>query len=476
MEHNNTPHHTRLFISFDSPQLGAQIPVGVQQFIDVISQTGGLKGLGAVQNAAVHQVDAAKQLLVTHSSAGSETIQSHPHRIIFLNNLNTIGNWPVLCRKIAIVDGNRNGILKSTTPIPTPAGFEPLYSCGYELDFGIKKRLRKNCNSPSCFKTRSQSFTQTSGVRCKSLDFSVNNNTNLLKLVFGGGKFTELSLYTQNENNTSYDIAPGARFGSDPLDVIDNWIKGFAFIITGHLKIDNNLIPQTNFIPTVSSVAYSFPNNEPFSVYKNFQGITLSRCAGTTPFDTVYAPMQDLNHVQINEEIANWFRSEIYFPKPISSCVNPNDCPPYLTLNSAIPNNSRVLKKAQKAIFIEPNFKADGASESVVFKAAIGCDQVLQNQAMKPVQFPNAQNNVNSCSQPFEFDQARNYKTCDNGFTTFHVFVHNIDINTYTEFSTDGVNWHKANILDSGWEVTLPNNSQAQYFQARTADDRIRNI
>jgi len=95
---------------------------------------------------------------------------------------------------------------------------------------------------------------------------------------------------------------------------------------------------------------------------------------------------------------------------------------------------------------------------------------------MKPVQFPNAQNNVNSCSQPFEFDQARNYKTCDNGFTTFHVFVHNIDINTYTEFSTDGVNWHKANILDSGWEVTLPNNSQAQYFQARTADDRIRNI
>jgi len=468
MEHNNTPHHTRLFVSFDSPQLGAQIPVGVQQFIDVISQYGGLKGLGAVQNAAVHQTDAAKQLLVHHSSAESETIQSNAYRNIFLNNLNTIGNWPVLCRKIAIVDGNRNGVLKSTTPVPTPSGFEPLYSCGYELDFGIKKRLRKNCSSPSCFKTRSQSFTQTSGTRCKSLDFTVNNNTNLLKLIFGGGQFSNQSLYTQNQNNGSYDLAPGARFGVDPLNIIDNWVKGFAFIVTGHLKVDNNLIPNTNFIPTVSSVAYTFPNNEPFSVYKNFDGITLSKCAGTTPFDTVYAPMQDLNHVQINEEIANWFRSEIYFPKAISSCVNPNDCPEYLTLNSAVPNGESQLKKAQKAIFIEQGFKADGVNESVIFKAAIGCEQMLMPDRQT---FPKL-NVANSCSQPFEFDQPKNYKMCDNGFTTFHVFAHNIDINTYAEFSTDGTNYFKANILDYGYEITLPNNANPQVFFARSAYNR----
>jgi hypothetical protein len=182
--------------------------------------------------------------------------------------------------------------------------------------------------------------------------------------------------------------------------------------------------------------------------------------------------MQDLSHVQINEEIANWFRSEIYFPKAISSCVNSNDCPEYLTLNSAVPNGERQLKKAQKAIFIEPNFKADGVNESVVFKAAIGCEQMLMPDRQT---FPKLII-ANTCSQPFEFDQPKNYKTCDNGFTTFHVFVHNIDINTYTEFSTDGIIWYKANILDNGFEITLPNSTNAQYFQARTADDRSRNI
>jgi pimeloyl-ACP methyl ester carboxylesterase len=145
MEHNNLPHHTRLFVSFDSPQLGAQIPVGAQQFLDLIGHYGGLKGVGAVQDKAVHLTDAARQLLVHHSRAESETVQADPYRTIFLNNLNSLGSWPQNLRKIAIIDGNKNGILKSVIPIPRPPGFEPLYSCGYELNFGIKRRLNKNC-------------------------------------------------------------------------------------------------------------------------------------------------------------------------------------------------------------------------------------------------------------------------------------------------------------------------------------------
>jgi len=474
LEHNNIPHHTKLFVSFDSPQLGGQIPLGIQQFADVITQFGGLRNTPAVRNA-IHQSDAAKQLLVAHSSTESEFIQSHLLKTTFDNNMTNIGNWPTQCRMIAIVDGNREGVRKPSTVTPNPFGYEPVFPCGTELDFAIKRRLLPNCNANICYKMRSLSSAQTETTRCESLDFKVNKDAWLLKLVFGSDQFTTRTLYTQHQNDTSYDIAPGARFGADPLDAIQSWMTDIALVVTGKLKIPTNIITSTNFIPTVSSVAYTFPNNETFSVYKDFTGINLSKCAGTTPFDTVYAPSTDLYHVDINQQVAGWFLDEIFNDK-VSSCNNNSDCPEYLTLNSAIPNNSRVLKKAQKAIFIEPNFKADGASESVVFKAAIGCDQVLQNQAMKPVQFPNAQNNVNSCSQPFEFDQARNYKTCDNGFTTFHVFVHNIDINTYTEFSTDGVNWYKANILDNGFEITLPNSTNAQYFQARTADDRSRNI
>ena len=469
MEHNNKPHHTRLFISFDSPQLGAQIPVGVQQFIDIISVYGGLKATKKVKAAAVHLTDAARQLLLHHSSTKSETIQADNYRAIFLNNLNNLGSWPVLCRKIAIADGNRNGILKSTSPPPpVPTTFEAMYSCDYELDFGIKHRLSKNCTSASCYKMHSQSYTQTSGARCKSLDFTVNNNTPLLKMVFGGaGNFTTQSLYTQNQNNTSYDIAPGAKFGVNPLNIVDNWAKVFGAIITGHLRITKNLIPHTNFIPTVSSVAYSFPNNEPFNIYKNLAGITLSRCAGTTPFDTAYAPSKDLNHVEITEEIANWFRNEIYYPKPISICSLP--CQDYVNLSNPLPNNANQTYKAAKAINLLPNFEAKNGS---VIKAQIGCNST---QAAFDYSIPTkdlTKNQTKSTTCPFDWDVANNQVICSTGFTNFRVFIKNIDINTYAEFSTNGNTWTRANIGDNGWDITLNSNpGQLQVFYARAKNN-----
>jgi hypothetical protein len=67
MEANNIPHHTRLFISFDSPQDGAQIPLGLQQTVDKLTQTG-IISLSAQKKNMLHQSNAAKQLLLHHSS------------------------------------------------------------------------------------------------------------------------------------------------------------------------------------------------------------------------------------------------------------------------------------------------------------------------------------------------------------------------------------------------------------------------
>ena len=43
MEKEGLQHHTSLFISFDSPQAGAQIPLGLQQMVDTFTQFGALK-------------------------------------------------------------------------------------------------------------------------------------------------------------------------------------------------------------------------------------------------------------------------------------------------------------------------------------------------------------------------------------------------------------------------------------------------
>ena len=476
MEKEEIEHHTSLFISFDSPQAGAQIPLGLQQMVDTFTQFGILAQIESVKNA-LHQSPAAKQMIIHHSSSGSETAVAHPYRNIFLNNLASVGNYPKRCRNIALSDGNRNGILKTVAPVPqTEPPTETIDERDKVLDVGIKRRLLPNCTQFVCYQLHAQVYAQTASFRSKTYEFNLNSNNRLLKLIaaapFGFRNFTK---YAVTENNTSIDIAPGSRLRKDPLGMINTLpFDVFKIVngLAGKLKIERNILKFINFVPTASSFDYTYPNLEPRNAYKNFQGVNLSKCAGTTPFDTVYAQAQDLDHVDIDVNVANAFRSEVYFPKAKSVCTN--DCPEYLILDTPIPNGVKILKKAQKAIFLNPNFSADGINGGTVFKAAIGCDQILLANSKNPLK--NLLTASFACSQPFEFDQSRNFKTCDGTNTTFHVFVHNIDISTYAEFSTDGVNWFKANILDNGWEITLPNNSQAQYFQARTADDRTLNI
>jgi len=467
MDKNNIPHHTRTYISFDGPQQGAQVPHGVQQMIDMVTQYGGLRIFEGVRNF-LHQNNAAKQMLVSHSSTGSEEIEPHPFRNTFLNNLNLVNQYPSNCRMVAIVNGNRSGLKKST---PQPDN-ETLSPCEQEFELAIIKTKDPVCTS-NCDVVRIKAYTQTENARCESLNFKVDNKTSLFKKVFGGGTFIQKSFYTLPFNNQSYDIAPGGNFGAD-AEVEGDQIKGLNKILQKltkkNLGIPLNKLPFTNFMPTISSVDYTFPNNENYNLYRDFSSINLSKCAGTTPFDTVYAPLdKDLGHARNDERLINAFRNEIY-NLPNSICAG--NCQDYVTLNSTIPDNSTDIYRAGKAIKLEPNFFANGNS-NVVFTAIIGCPQLQLYQPKPKVKSPNQISKI--CSlQPFEFDQAKNYKTCNGGNTTFHVFVHNIDINTYAEFSTD-VNatvWYKANILDNGYEITLPNNTDPQIFFARSADNR----
>jgi hypothetical protein len=318
MEKNNIPHHTSLFISFDSPQAGAQIPIGLQQMVDNFTQSGILRVSNPAKNS-LHQSNAAKEMLLWHSSTESETIQAHPFRSIFLNNLALVGNYPTLCRNIAIVDGNRVGLLKTFTP--DPDNITAINERDKELDLGIKNRLFPNCSLPSCFKIHTQVFAQTSSVRYKTQEFKLNSSSLILSLFSGSWPYSTSTKYAQAENNNqSIDIAPGSRIRKDPLAMLKPWMEDVAWVLYGRIRIPTNSVKFSSFVPTISSVDYTFPNNETYNLYKNFTGVNLSKCAGTTPFDTVYAPIySDLDHVDIDAYIASVFRSEVYYPKAKSS-------------------------------------------------------------------------------------------------------------------------------------------------------------
>ena len=459
MEANNKPHHTRLFISFDSPQNGAQIPIGLQQMVDKFTQFGGLAVFPSVRNA-IHQSNAAKQLLVHHSSTNSESIQGHPFRGILQTNLTAVGNYPSQCRIVSISNGNRIGA-KKNIPITPPNGDVPaaINEKLLEADLGIKRRRLQFCNANLCYKLHTQVYAQTASNRFKTNEFTLNT-TNLLTIAAAGFTFPFFtkSEYAVAANGTSYDMAPGSRLRQNPLDLAEgNTVKILSAIIIGPLKISTNILKHTNFIPTTSSAAYTFPNGEPFDIYKNFTGVNLSKCAGTTPFDTVYAPTYGMPHVAIDQYIANAFREEVYNLKAKSYCSG--DCPEYanLTQNPATP-----IVKASKAICLLPNFKAEVGT---VFTAQIGCENSNASNSFKPSASEFA-TTLSIC--PFDWDTSKNQVTCGVGFTNFKVFVKYLPIGDYADFSINGSSWTRANIGDNGYSINLnANPGQNQVFYAR---------
>ncbi|MFN8431892.1 MAG: hypothetical protein U0V04_18060 [Spirosomataceae bacterium] len=457
MEANNKPHHTRLFISFDSPQNGAQIPIGLQQMVDKFTQFGGLAAFPSVRNA-IHQSNAAKQLLVHHSSTGSESIQGHPFRGILQNNLAAVGNYPSQCRIVSISNGNRIGT-KKNIPITPPNGDVPaaINEKLLEADLGIKRRRLAFCNANLCYKLHTQVYAQTASNRFKTNDFTVNT-TNLLTLAAAGFPFPFFTKtqYSVAENGTSFDMAPGSRLRQNPLDLAEgNVVQALSAIFIGPLKISTNILKHTNFIPTTSSVAYTFPNGESFNIYKNFTGVNLSKCAGTTPFDTVYAPSYDMPHVAIDQFIANSFREEVYNLKNKSYCSG--DCPDYINLTSS-PQNTNY--QAAKAICLLPNFKAEAGT---VFKAQIGCQNAMSSYKPNPNAIAST---LTIC--PFDWDQPKNQVICFQFYTTFKAFVKYLPIGNYAEFSTNGSSWTRANVGDNGYTINLnANPGQSQMFYAR---------
>ncbi|OIP03910.1 MAG: hypothetical protein AUJ97_03615 [Bacteroidetes bacterium CG2_30_32_10] len=127
MEQENTPHHTRLYISFDSPHQGANMPLGYQHLIDYMLDNADLFTFGLIQEIEDFRqqldCDAAKQMLNYHHTATEVlAMDANPTqmKIDFYNELHALNppynGYPHLCKKIAIAEGSGNGL---------DQGFEP---------------------------------------------------------------------------------------------------------------------------------------------------------------------------------------------------------------------------------------------------------------------------------------------------------------------------------------------------------------
>lgn len=258
MEANGLPHSVRTFISFDTPHLGANIPLGIQHWVKFFST----QSSSAADFVAQLDRPAARQMLVYHYTdpAGS-TGQPDPLRGTFAADLTAVGDWPSQPRLVAIANGSDNG-----TGEPFAPGAQIIQWSYSDLFVAITGNIWAvpNATSTKIFDGR-------------------------LRILFS----TTTQAVTVS-GTQPYDNAPGGSRAS--MTQIDTVAAPYGDIIALH--------PSHCFISTVSALA--------FNTTDLFHNIAADPDpVSNTPFDAIYAQGTNQEHVAITPQNAAWIRSEI---------------------------------------------------------------------------------------------------------------------------------------------------------------------
>ena len=212
MEQNSLDPETRLYISFDSPHRGANIPISFQYLINYLAQqVGDPDALAIVEN--VLNSPAAKEMLydhlLAHLNAGC-TYEQDPTKLLpagapgfrdeFQAELNALG-FPTNVRNVAMVNGSALG---TTTGNPGDQIVDTTLDLGSGLTADIALHFTPEAGASNnvtsvdsflfglpvgSFDTLAESFTFTDGVDSApggttSLSESLGNSTNPAILAF----------------------------------------------------------------------------------------------------------------------------------------------------------------------------------------------------------------------------------------------------------------------------------------------------
>jgi hypothetical protein len=260
METHGMPHSVRTYISFDSPHLGANIPLGVQHWVRFFS---GQSTDAAFLLSRLNQPAAREMLVYHYTDPAGTTGQPDPLRATFLTNLAGTGSWPDLTRNVAICNG-------SGTAVGEPFGPGAQVVAWNYSDLLV---------------------SITGNV------WAVPNNTPVTKIFDGKTRilFSTTSQAVNVSTTLPYDNAPGGWRAS--MAEMDSVVAPYGDIVA--------LYPNHCFIPTMSALCYDNPDL--------FHAVSSdANPVAHTPFDVVYWPSgPNQEHVQITAENAVWLKHEV---------------------------------------------------------------------------------------------------------------------------------------------------------------------
>ncbi len=260
MEQHGKNHNTGLYVSFDSPHLGANIPLGDQCLLDFLASLG-LKQ--AKNKLKMLNSAAARQMLLYHY--GNNTLYGGHDRLRDELLRDPYFCYPNQCRKVAVANGSGAGI----------SLFEP----GEQM------------------LSSSSSFWWGSLANAIGLRISAWAIPNVREYVFYGEMLYGLIEYSRIiENAVPFDGGAGGT--RDVNKEIEE--SSFGIITSYHDDIC--------FIPVISSLALN-TNDVNYRVH-DIPGYPFPS-SNITPFDAIYAPIENQEHVMVTNENIAWIMNEI---------------------------------------------------------------------------------------------------------------------------------------------------------------------
>jgi hypothetical protein len=263
MERESIVHRVRTFISFDGPQRGANIPLGVQYWMQFFA--------GESESAAflLERLDrpAARQMLLYHHTnpptAGGE---ADPLRGTFLADLAAAGDYPQEPRLVAVANGSGAGADQGFAP-----GDQIIF---YEYESWLVDIIGNVWAVPN-------------GASTIVFDGVINRIW----------PFPDDAMQVVVSGTRPLDGAPGGWRNS--MYQMDTTQAPYGDIVALH--------PNHCFIPTISALDIDTED-----LWYDIAGDPdiMSR----TPFDTIYYPAANEEHVTISAEGAQWFMHEIRHP------------------------------------------------------------------------------------------------------------------------------------------------------------------
>ena len=315
MEGNSIDPDTRLYISFDSPHHGANVPIGLQHQLNYLAfnDTNAVAEVQPLIDGLLKS-SAARQLLIDHFEphllGGSivdfdptKTLpEPHPFRTAFETSINsfTSTGFPENVRNVAIINGSGIG-----SPYLAKDGITPVTNGFTVLDVTLPVDVPTPFGNLTIDIELDINFTPAAGTPIQVSRF------------FAPIPFFPDVVSSANSETTNFDgvdAAPGGLFDLSALTGDIGAGGGIAADFLAGLQID-----KFSFIPSVSALALEITDeatDDDINWHHNIN-IMSRNTTNNTPFDNTFLPDDNEPHVQLTQANVDFALMEI-LPPPLS--------------------------------------------------------------------------------------------------------------------------------------------------------------